>query len=172
MTEPTPGLPYIAALGSDAAATFDAVAAAMAATGSLTACRRAAPAAATALAPGATVLAVGDSITHGTGAPEGASSPPELSRLTGWQVVNAGVPGDTAAQVLARLPALLAEHRPALVILCAGGNDFLRRLPEEGESFTDQGWHFEVVDMDGRKIDKLRVHLVKKRKRNDAVEHL
>ena len=48
----------------------------------------------------------------------------------------------------------------------------LRRLPEEGESFTDQGWHFEVVDMDGRKIDKLRVHLVKKRKRNDAVEHL
>lgn len=33
----------------------------------------------------------------------------------------------------------------------------LRHLPEEGESFTDQGWHFEVVDMDGRKIDKLRV---------------
>jgi putative hemolysin len=33
----------------------------------------------------------------------------------------------------------------------------LRHLPEEGEAFTDQGWHFEVVDMDGRKIDKLRV---------------
>ncbi len=33
----------------------------------------------------------------------------------------------------------------------------LRHLPEEGEAFVDQGWHYEVVDMDGRKIDKLRV---------------
>ena len=33
----------------------------------------------------------------------------------------------------------------------------LRHLPVEGESFIEQGWHFEVVDMDGRKIDKLRV---------------
>jgi putative hemolysin len=33
----------------------------------------------------------------------------------------------------------------------------LKKLPLEGESFTDQGWRFEVVDMDGRKIDKLLV---------------
>jgi putative hemolysin len=33
----------------------------------------------------------------------------------------------------------------------------LRHLPEEGEAFVDQGWHYEVVDMDGRKIDKLRL---------------
>ena len=33
----------------------------------------------------------------------------------------------------------------------------LKRLPVEGESFTDQGWRVEVVDMDGRKIDKLLV---------------
>jgi putative hemolysin len=33
----------------------------------------------------------------------------------------------------------------------------LRHLPEEGEAFDDAGWRFEVVDMDGRKIDKLRV---------------
>jgi putative hemolysin len=33
----------------------------------------------------------------------------------------------------------------------------LRRLPEEGDHFTEDGWHFQVVDMDGRKIDKLRV---------------
>ena len=31
----------------------------------------------------------------------------------------------------------------------------LKRLPREGEHFHDQGWRFEVVDMDGRKIDKL-----------------
>jgi putative hemolysin len=33
----------------------------------------------------------------------------------------------------------------------------LRRLPAEGDSFAEDGWHFQVVDMDGRKIDKLRV---------------
>ncbi|MFN5903998.1 MAG: transporter associated domain-containing protein, partial [Novosphingobium sp.] len=33
----------------------------------------------------------------------------------------------------------------------------LKRLPHEGEHFDDQGWRFEVVDMDGRKIDKLLV---------------
>lgn len=33
----------------------------------------------------------------------------------------------------------------------------LKHLPLEGESFTEQGWRFEVVDMDGRKIDKLLV---------------
>lgn len=31
----------------------------------------------------------------------------------------------------------------------------MKRLPREGEWFTDQGWRFEVVDMDGRRIDKL-----------------
>ncbi len=36
----------------------------------------------------------------------------------------------------------------------------LKRLPREGEWFTDQGWRFEVVDMDGRKIDKLLVSAV------------
>jgi len=33
----------------------------------------------------------------------------------------------------------------------------LKRLPREGENFTEQGWRFEVVDMDGLKIDKLLV---------------
>ncbi len=80
--------------------------------------------------PGSTVLALGDSLTHGTGAAPEAAYPKVLADLTGWRVVNAGVPGDTSAQALARLPALLAEHRPALVIVSIGGNDFLRRLPE------------------------------------------
>ena len=33
----------------------------------------------------------------------------------------------------------------------------LKKLPAEGEHFHDQGWRFEVVDMDGRRIDKLLV---------------
>lgn len=37
----------------------------------------------------------------------------------------------------------------------------LKKLPVEGEHFTDQGWRFEVVDMDGRKIDKLLVSQTK-----------
>ncbi|VAW02584.1 Hemolysins and related proteins containing CBS domains [hydrothermal vent metagenome] len=36
----------------------------------------------------------------------------------------------------------------------------LRHLPEEGEVFEDQGWVFEIIDMDGRKIDKLIVRIV------------
>lgn len=48
----------------------------------------------------------------------------------------------------------------------------LRHLPQEGEAFVDQGWHFEVVDMDGRKIDKLRVRLAEKATKKRAVEGL
>lgn len=80
--------------------------------------------------PGSTVLALGDSLTYGTGAVRESAYPARLAELTGWQVVNAGVPGDSSAQALARLPALLAEHQPRLVIVSIGGNDFLRRLPE------------------------------------------
>lgn len=79
--------------------------------------------------PGATVLALGDSITSGSGATTEASYPAVLAQLTGWNVVNAGVPGDTSTQALERLPALLEEHAPRLVLVSIGGNDFLRRLP-------------------------------------------
>ena len=78
---------------------------------------------------GATVLALGDSITFGTGAPPEASYPSVLAGLTGWSIVNAGVPGDTSSGALARLPALMKDHAPKLVLLGIGGNDFLRRVP-------------------------------------------
>ena len=81
------------------------------------------------LATGATVLALGDSLTFGTGAAPEGSYPAELARLTGWNVVNAGIPGDTSAGALQRLPELLQEHAPSLVVVSIGGNDFLRRLP-------------------------------------------
>ncbi|MBP7565298.1 MAG: arylesterase [Burkholderiaceae bacterium] len=84
------------------------------------------------VAAGATVLALGDSLTFGTGATAGTSYPTVLAGLTGWNIVNAGVPGETSAQIRDRLPGLLAEHHPALVLVCAGGNDFLRAMPEAG----------------------------------------
>ncbi|HWP12084.1 MAG TPA: GDSL-type esterase/lipase family protein [Ramlibacter sp.] len=77
---------------------------------------------------GASVLALGDSITWGTGATPETSYPAALATLTGWNVVNAGVPGDTSAGALARLPELLRQHSPQLVLVSIGGNDFLRRL--------------------------------------------
>ncbi len=82
-----------------------------------------------AVPPGSAVLALGDSVTFGTGAGEGEDYPARLAEITGWSVYNHGVPGDTSAGARARLDAALAEVQPALVIVEIGGNDFLRRQP-------------------------------------------
>lgn len=100
---------------------------ALTASAALPACSKRKPKA-QALPAGSTVLALGDSLTSGVGASADAAYPAVLQQLTGWQVVNGGVSGDTSAQALARLPGLLQEHQPALVIVSIGGNDFLRQL--------------------------------------------
>ena len=77
---------------------------------------------------GSVVLALGDSLTQGVGTSSPAHAwPAVFERLSGWRVVNGGVSGDTSDMALARLPALLREHRPQLVIVSIGGNDFLHQ---------------------------------------------
>jgi len=80
------------------------------------------------LSSDATILAFGDSLTHGTGANKGEDYPTLLTKLTNINVINAGVPGEVSSKGLERLPALLDEHNPDLLILIHGGNDILRKL--------------------------------------------
>lgn len=93
----------------------------------LTACSKTAPHAA--LPEGSTILALGDSLTAGYGADAAAAYPAVLAGFTGWQIINGGVSGNTSAQALARLPALM-RRQPQLVLVSIGGNDFLRKVPE------------------------------------------
>jgi lysophospholipase L1-like esterase len=79
-----------------------------------------------------TILAFGDSLTHGTGVAASQSYPTVLDGLVKTKVIRSGIPGEISANNgLKRLKGELDRHQPDLVILCHGGNDILRRLPGE-----------------------------------------
>jgi acyl-CoA thioesterase-1 len=83
-----------------------------------------------------TIVIVGDSISAGYGLAPGQVWVSQLeSKLKAenhpHRVVNASISGDTMAGGRARLPALLKEHKPAIVIIELGGNDALRGQPLE-----------------------------------------
>ena len=90
-----------------------------------------APAPLTAQSAAPTLVVVGDSISAGYGLPAGAGWVDLLAarlKERGYpqRVVNASITGDTTAGGRARLPALLKQHRPAIVVVELGGNDGLR----------------------------------------------
>jgi len=93
----------------------------------LAACGKKRPQRAAALPAGARVLALGDSLTAGNGVSRAEQAwPAQLAQLTGWQVENAGISGDTSAATLQRLPALLARQKYDAILVGIGGNDMLR----------------------------------------------
>ena len=81
------------------------------------------------------------------------SEPALVEREDGSMLVSGQMPADALAE---RLGITLPEHRDYATV--AGHALWvLKHLPQVGEYFHDQGWRFEIVDMDGRKIDKLLV---------------
>lgn len=98
----------------------------------------------------ATILAFGDSLTAGTGVSFENSYPAVLATRLERKVINAGVPGEVTQEGKARLPRLLDEHSVQLVVICHGGNDFLRRLPEDQ---TEANLREMVGEVQSRGID-------------------
>lgn len=80
------------------------------------------------------LLVVGDSLSAEYGLPRGSGWVTLLEqrlaeRKIAAKVVNASISGDTTAGGRSRLPALLTQHKPAIVVIELGGNDALRGLP-------------------------------------------
>jgi acyl-CoA thioesterase-1 len=80
------------------------------------------------------LLVLGDSLSAEYGLARGAGWVALLEQRLAreglaWQVVNASISGDTTSGGRSRLPALLKQHQPRVVIIELGGNDALRGLP-------------------------------------------
>lgn len=73
------------------------------------------------------ILTFGDSLTYGTGSTNGLNYPYFLSKKTGFEVISDAIPGATAIGSLDRFKNSISKHKPDIVIILIGGNDFLRQ---------------------------------------------
>ncbi|NCU12044.1 MAG: DNA-binding protein, partial [Sphingomonadaceae bacterium] len=95
---------------------------------------------------------VGNFVSH----QDEGDEPMVVEREDGSLLVAGSLPADA---LVGRLEIVLPEDRD-FATAAGFALSVLKKLPHEGEYFHDQGWRFEVVDMDGRKIDKLLVSRV------------
>ena len=92
-----------------------------------------------------------ESIVGGFKTEEGPAEPAAVQRDDGSYLISGWMPVDEFADLLSiPVPEIRGYHTVAGFIL----HDF-GTLPEVGSSFERDGWRFEVVDMDGRRIDKV-----------------
>lgn len=95
------------------------------------------------------IVALGDSLVYGVGS-SGGGFVKILEERIGEPIVNKGVPGDTAADGLARLGEVIAL-KPRIVILLLGGNDYLKRVSPE-ETFANLAAIIERLEDDGATV--------------------
>ena len=106
--------------------------------------------------PGSILAALAGTFAHDI---ELGEEPPLLERDDGSWLVSGAANADVLSD---RLGIAMPEDRDFSTV--AGfALSVLKHLPETGETFRHDGWSFEVVDMDGRKIDKLIASRPKKR---------
>ncbi len=91
------------------------------------------------------------------------SEPDAVERSDGSWLLSGSMPADDMVDTLG----VTLEKDPDFQTVAGFVLSILTHLPETGESFEYDGWRFEVVDMDGRKIDKLLASQIKARVSDD-----
>ena len=76
------------------------------------------------------IIAFGDSLTYGYGAKKEESYPAYLSKMTGRDIINLGISGDTSAMGLARINEI-EKYSPYMVLIEFSANDFFRKIPKQ-----------------------------------------
>jgi putative hemolysin len=113
--------------------------------------------------PGSILAALAGTFAHDV---EQGEEPPLIEREDGSWLVSGAASADLLAD---RLGVLLPDDRDYSTV--AGfALSVLKHLPETGEIFRHDGWSFEIVDMDGRKIDKLIASRPRKRRADSQAE--
>jgi putative hemolysin len=106
--------------------------------------------------PGSILAALAGTFAHDI---EQGEEPPLVEREDGSWLVS----GAASADLLADRLGVALPHERDYSTVAGFALSVLKHLPEIGESFRHDGWSFEIVDMDGRKIDKLIASRPKKR---------
>lgn len=96
------------------------------------------------------MVALGDSFTSGYGIAKGQAWPEVLAELSGNDVINKGIHGDTTAGMLARFREDVVRERPRFLLMEGGFNDFLAGAPEgcvqaNMMALVHQAYHYQMI---------------------------